>query len=92
MDARFGFLKSEFAKFVGSFSTWAKAREEADQEKIKELYKDIADIDKQINAIDAAIAAIGAALGATLSVVGILASLFPPAAPWIVVCFSSCFA
>lgn len=85
MSGRFKDLKEEFGKFVGSFSTWAKAREEADQAKIKQLYKDIAELDEKINAMDAAMAVIGAALGATLSVVGILATLFPPAAPWIVV-------
>ena len=90
MNARFKTLKDEFATFVGSFSTWAKAREEADQEKIKQLYKDIADIDDKINAMDAAMAVIGAGLGATLGVVGLLATLFPPAAPWIVVSSSSC--
>ncbi|KZT66204.1 hypothetical protein DAEQUDRAFT_730553 [Daedalea quercina L-15889] len=84
MQKRFKDLKDEFTKFVGSFSTWAKAREEADEKKIKELYKDISDIDDKINAMDAAMAVIGAGLGVTLGVTGLLATLFPPAAPWIV--------
>ncbi|KAI0774066.1 hypothetical protein C8Q74DRAFT_806615 [Fomes fomentarius] len=84
MEDRFTGLTDEFSDFVGTFKTWAKAREEADQQKIKDIYKDIEDIDKQIHDIETAMTAIEAALAATLPLTGILALLFPPAAPWII--------
>ncbi|KAH9838007.1 uncharacterized protein C8Q71DRAFT_572436 [Rhodofomes roseus] len=80
---KFGDLKEEFAKFVGSFSTWAKEREEADQEKIKQLYKEITDIDDSLDAIESAMRVIGSSLVVTLPTTTMLALLFPPAAPWI---------
>ncbi|TFY60838.1 hypothetical protein EVJ58_g4896 [Rhodofomes roseus] len=83
MEDRFTKLTDRFSVFVGSFSTWAKAREEADQEKIKQLLKEIGDIDEQLSKIQTAIYAISAALAVTLPVTGILAVVFLPAAPWI---------
>lgn len=86
MEAAFNGLKDEFAAFVGTFSTWAKEREDEDNEKIKGIQKEIVELQKQIDALDAAIAALGALLGATLPITGILAALFPPLAPIIMVC------
>ncbi|KAI0774070.1 hypothetical protein C8Q74DRAFT_806184 [Fomes fomentarius] len=83
MGDKFTGLIDTFTAFVSSFKTWAVQREEADGEKIKEIFKDIEEIDKKIHDIDVAMIAIGAALAATLPATGILAALFPPAAPWI---------
>ena len=85
MDGRFTHLVDEFTDFVGSFKEWAKAREEADQAKIKKLLEEIAEITKKIGDIDTAMKVIGGALALTLPITGILAVCFLPAAPWIIV-------
>lgn len=85
MDGRFTGLIDEFTKFVGGFKEWAKKREEADQAKIKKLLEEIATITKSITDIDTAMKIIGGTLALTLPITGILAALFPPAAPWIIV-------
>ncbi|KAI0774069.1 hypothetical protein C8Q74DRAFT_1268039 [Fomes fomentarius] len=83
MVARFKSLKDEFTEFVNGFSAWAKEREEADEEKVKQLLQDIRDLDEQIAAIETAMQVIGYSLGATIPATIALATLFPPAAPWI---------
>lgn len=85
MNGRFTTLVDEFTKFVGSFKDWAKKREEADEEKITELQKEIATITESIGKIDTAMKIIGATLALTLPVTGVLAVCFPFALPWIIV-------
>ena len=89
MENKFTALTDTFTDFVSSFKTWAVKREEDDEQKIKDLYEEIKELDKKINDINIAMIAIGTGLAATLPVTGILAWLFPPAAPFIMVRTSS---
>lgn len=85
MTEGFTRLKDNFSQFVGSFSTWARDREGNVNETIKKIYEDIARIDASLNSINISMTAISATLAATLPITGILALLFPPAAPFIIV-------
>lgn len=86
MEGRFTGITDDFTAFVGTFKTWAIAREEADEQKIKDLFEEIAELDKKIQDITIALIAIGSGLALTLPITGILALLFLPALPWILVC------
>lgn len=87
MKDSFTELKDHFSQFVGSFSTWAKDREGDTNETIKRIYDNIARIDASLNDINISMTVISATLAATLPITGILALLFPPAAPFIIVCW-----
>jgi hypothetical protein len=87
MEKRFVELKDQFSKFVGSFSTWAKSREEADTQEIKDIYTHIAELDVHIANINTAMLILAGALAVTLPITGVLALCFAPVAPFIIVCY-----
>ena len=92
MQNEFDSLKTQFSTFVGDFSSWAKHQEEADEKKIRDLYDDIRKLDASIFKNETATKAVAAALAATVPITSTLATLFPLAAPFIIVRYHySCF-
>ena len=85
MHSRFAKLKDDFAKFVGTFGTWAKDKEVEDNKIIAQLQKDIVDLQDTLAKIDTALNVLYMTLGATLPLTGIIALISGPFAPLVLV-------
>ena len=85
MHDRFISLKDDFSVFVGSFGTWAKEREDEDNERIEQLRKDIIELQAELERLDTALKALLVSLAATLPLTGIIAVFSGPFAPLVMV-------
>jgi hypothetical protein len=85
MKERFDHLKDEFARFVGTFGTWATEKEKENDNNITRLYGEIADLQKELEKLDIALKTLLATLAVTLPATGILSIIFAPIAPIIMV-------
>ncbi|PWY69096.1 hypothetical protein BO70DRAFT_382634 [Aspergillus heteromorphus CBS 117.55] len=85
IEGRFNDLSTSFAKFVGTFSDWAKDREGQITEQIRVVQHELDELNKTLSALNASMTAFKAVCGATWPFTKALAKLMPKFAPFIMI-------
>ncbi|KAI5919827.1 hypothetical protein F4810DRAFT_685862 [Camillea tinctor] len=85
IQQRFTAVKTEFASFVETFTTWAEGKEGELTDKIKQLKKDIRDLNNTLGTIKAAQMAMAALAAAAIPAAMALGTVFEPIKPLILI-------
>ena len=85
MRSRFTELKDEFAKFVGTFGSWARGKEVQNDERVSELQTDIGKLQSKLEELDTVLKDVLQLLAATIPAAGIIAMYAGPFAPLVMV-------